>query len=277
MQAFYKMHAPATQVARRFEFSLWPKAWAAALCPTFQSTGLTCNAIGGVMQLSYNDCTFPNSSVIWLGRQALVMSSGTATCGTFPYPGASKSLMRQYVNGAGTSPSSMILTSAFGTTAVIDHATPNLGNFDSAPISAIYNGGYGYQVDYDPSGARSNVTLRERVAVAGSYDHSLNGSLAITETAGAASRTANGTIMVYLNQVQVIGSANFTNVVHSDMCCQPVSGTITTSFSAGVTSPTPQGAPMVGHSESLTFTGCGTARHTDYAGNVSNVILSRCY
>ena len=37
------------------------------------------------------------------------------------------------------------------------------------------------------------------------------------------------------------------------------------------------GQLLVNHSESLTFTGCGTAQYTDFAGTVKDVSLSRCF
>ena len=282
LQASYQMQ-PASQqkttVATSLQNLLWSKAWAAGLCPTFlTAAGPSCSASGSAMTLVYDSCSFGSSVTSWEGRKQLTMSAGAAACGTFPHPGAGGSLYRQFVNAAATSPGVMQITSAYGTLALIDHVTANLSNFDGAAIPTITNGGYGMKVDFDGSGARSAVTIAERVRVIGAYDHSIHGSLTITETSGASSRTANGTVDVYLNIAEVIGTSVFTNVVHSDMCCQPTSGSITTTFAAGSSPPTTAiGLLMVGQSETLTFTGCGTANLVAFDGSTKQVRLSRCF
>lgn len=231
------------------------------------------------MTLLYQDCNFGASSSIWNGKQKLTMSAGAASCGTFPNPGAGGSLYRQFTNASGAAPGVMQIDTSYGTTAFIDHASTNLNNYDGVTIAPIHNGGYGTKVDFNGSGARTAITLGARVMVIGVYGHTITGGLTISESSASASqRTINGSIDVYLNFVQVTGTSVFTNVVHDNMCCQPISGTITTTFAAGTNvAPTAFGATMVGNSETLTFTGCGTANLTGFDGNVKSVQLSRCY
>lgn len=259
---------------------LFPRAWAAGFCPTFlTAAGASCSASGSAMTLSYQDCNFGASTAIWKGKQQLTMSAGSASCGTFPNPGASGSLYRQFVNASASGPGVMQIDTAYGTAAFIDHLSANLNNYDGVTITPIHNGGYGMKVDFNGSGARSAVTLASRVIVTGVYSHTIAGALTISESSASASqRTINGSINVYLNFVQVTGTSVFTNVVHDNMCCQPISGTITTSFAAGGNvAPTAFGATMVGNSETLTFTGCGTANLTGFDVSVKSVQLSRCY
>jgi len=250
-------------------------ALASSLCPTFQTTGLGCAASGSNMWLTDSDCTFSGKAT-WTGVQELTMSSGSAACGTFPNPGASATLYRQVVTASGSSTPGTLQLVSDNATATIDDATNNLGNFDGDSISTIINGGYGSAVHLGSSGTPDSVVLKRRVFVTGSFDHSLDGTLSVSETAGV--RTISGSISVYHNRLKVIGTSNFANVMHSDQCCLPTSGTITTSFSAGSNvSPTLIGSAMVGHSEVLTFTGCGTANLTNTDGSSVSVTLNRCF
>lgn len=277
LQAMYKPQSRMVAKNSLLDFSLWPKAWAAAICPTFLSTGSSCAAAGSTMVLDYDYCQFASSQVVFKGKQALKMSTGSAQCGQFPNPGASQSLYRQFVsNNLATAPSVMYMTSGYGTLAAVDHVTADLSNFDNQTISTIINSGYGMKVDFNASGLRSAITLKERVVVVSSYDHTIDASLSISE--GTGSRSVSGTVKVYLNHVKVVGTSTLSGIVHTDQCCVPTSGTITTAFAAGANvAPTAIGALIAGHSESLTFTGCGTATHTAYDGTVTQVSLSRCF
>lgn len=279
LQAFYKANPQRSPVKKyQLDFSIMPKAWASGFCPTFASISASlCSVSGSTMVLDYDYCNYPASAVVFKGKQAFTMSAGTPACGSFPNPGASASLYRQFVsNAAGTNPSVMFLLSAYGTRAAVDHTSANLSNFDNQVISTVLNGGYGMKIDFNGSGIRSAITLKERVVVVNSYDHTIDASLSIAE--GASSRSVTGTVKVYLNGARIIGNSTLTSIVHNDTCCLPVSGSITTSFSAGTNvAPTAIGSLFVGKSETLTFTGCGTAELQNYSGSVSQVSLSRCF
>lgn len=275
-QALFK--APVNkQNHNAWEFLAPAAAFASNSCPTFLTTGAGCATSGSNMWLTYSSCTF-NGAATWAGVQKISMSSGAASCGTFPYPGASGTLHRQFVSAsASNTPSSVSLLTTNGT-AIIDNSSSNLSNFDNQTITPILNGGYGATISFNSSGARSSITLAHRTYITGVFDHSVTGNLSINESSGASSRVISGTVTVYHNRARVIGTSVFTNVGHQDSCCTPTSGTITTTFSAGANvSPTAIGDLLVGKSESLTFNGCGTAIYTAANGNTSNVTIRRCF
>src|SRR5262245_37435500 len=75
-----------------------PRAYASGTCPTALTLGTVatgCFHSGSSMWLTYSNCTF-RGTVTWAGVQKISMSTGTATCGTFPDPGASGTLYRQF-------------------------------------------------------------------------------------------------------------------------------------------------------------------------------------
>jgi hypothetical protein len=235
------------------------------------------------MWLNYSDCSFGAGQQTWTGTKALIASTGSVACGSFPaVAGSSGTLTRQFVAAASsTTPATASVTlGSTGDSIVMDDASSNLSNYNGDTIATVVNGGYGQQVTFS-SGARTALTLDRRIYVSGKYDHSLEGSLSISETAGASQRTVTGSVTMYHNLLKIIGTAQFNSVVHSDTCCQPISGSITTTFSAATTgnqvAPTTAGAKLVGKSETLTFTGCGTATLQDTRGNTSNVTISRCF
>jgi hypothetical protein len=164
---------------------------------------------------------------------------------------------------------------------VIDDATANLGNFDTGhTVATILGTGYGTRVNFNASGVRASMDIYKHQYVVGGYDHSVEGSLTISEaSAGASSRVLNGTLKVYHNRARIIGTSVFTDVTHSDSCCTPVSGTIETTFSTGqfITTPTVLGSAMVGKKETLVITGCGTANLTNTDGTASAVTLNNCF
>jgi hypothetical protein len=252
----------------------------AAACPTFATTGTDCAASGGTMWLSYSSCKFPGSSATFNGVQALIMSAGTASCGTFPHPGVNSTLKRQYVTASGsTTPSSLVRQNASGTYLTIDNHTTNLSNFDSATLATIVNGGYGVSISFNGVGARDQITFGHRINVVSDFDQTVYGTLNISEsTSSSTSRSVSGSVTVYHNGLQVIGTSTLSNLVHSNTCCLPVSGSITTTFSAGAhVSPTVLGSLYVGKSETLAFTSCGEGRLTKYDGSIVNVSLTRCF
>jgi hypothetical protein len=279
-QAFFHSGAKPSFTSRlaKATFDFVPDALAATSCPTFlTASGNGCTASASSLWLTYASCSF-GGSASWSGTQALIMSGGSAACGTFPNPGASGTLTRQFVTASGGyTPGSATVTTARGISVHLDHATANLGNFDGASIATIANGGYGVQVAFNGSGARSSITLDQRVYVSAIYDHSVSGQATVTESAGASSRTISGSLKVYHNLMRVIGTSTLTNVTHSDNCCYPTGGTITTAFSAGSNvQPSLLGSKVVGKSETLTFTGCGTATLAGADGSSADVTLAHC-
>jgi hypothetical protein len=263
------------------ELSAVPNATAASACPTFKtSEGSGCHASGDAMWLTYSDCSFGASGATWSGVQGIFDSAGSASCKHFPYPSFPGSLVRQFVAASGSSsPGNASLTSAFGTVTQVNHAVSNIGNFNGDAVAPILNGGYGSQVTFDGSGARTSVVLAEEV-VTPTSDHSIDGTLTVAETASASTRTLTGHVTVYHNLLKVIGTATFNNVTHTDGCCLPTSGSISTVFAASSTggpAPTTAGQKYVGQTETLTFTGCGSATLAATDGTTTDVTLSRCF
>jgi len=259
-------------------FDPMPNALAAGLCPTFvSSSGSGCSASGSSMYLTYTACSFTGVAT-WNGVQELSMSSGTASCGTFPNPGASGTLYRQFVTSSGVNTAGSATVAAGGVTETIDDATANLGNFDGDTIAAVNpNSGYGDAVLFNSAGARTSLTFGHHISVTGDFDHSLSGALSITETAGAASRSVSGKVTLYHNLLKVIATSTI-DVVHENICCLPVSGKISTVYSAGSNvNPTNAGSAYVGKTEVMTFTGCGTATLQKIDGTTSNVNILRCF
>jgi hypothetical protein len=279
-QARMSYMLPTTLVASvRQALSPLPQASAAnQFCPTFKDTGSSCSTSGSSMWLNYSDCTFTGRAE-WNGVQQITMSSAnTAACGAFPNPGASSTLYRQFVQSVGGSVAGQVTITADGVEGTVDDATANLGNFNLDPIAATNpNGAYGAAVSFNASDARSSLNIAHHLTIAGVLDHSVTGTLAITEVPGADSRLINGSVKVYHNLLRVIGTSTFAQVTHKDICCLPVGGVITTQFTAGTVAPTVAGEKYVGKSEVLTFTGCGTATLQAVDGTVSNVTLNRCF
>ena len=255
-----------------------PRASADAYCPTFKTVGTGCTTSGGTMWLNYDSCSF-KGDVSWTGTQAITMSTGTAACGTFPNPGANATLYRQFVQGVSSTAAGSASLTYNSKSATIDDESANLSNFDGDTLTPTNpNTGYGAAITFDSSGARSSIALGHHISVAGDFDHSVSGTLSISETAGATSRTITGSVKVYHNLMRVVGTSTFNDVLHNDVCCLPISGSITTVFSAGTNvSPTRVGLLAVGKTETLTFTGCGTASLESYDGSVVDVTLNRCF
>ena len=255
-----------------------PSALATNSCQTFRTTGAGCAITSGSMWLSYSACSFGNSLATWNGTQKIEMSSGVAACGTFPNPGASNYLVRQFVSASlATTPGSATRTAPDGVTVTVDDGVANLANFDGQTIPAIANGGYGTKVTLNGSGGRSAIQIGHRIYSTGNFDHSVSGSLNVTETAGAGSRTVSGSVVVFHNVLKVVGTSTFNSVSHTDTCCLPVSGFITTAFAAGANvAPTTAGSAFVGKTETLTFTGCGSGTLTDTTGASKTVTLNHC-
>jgi len=271
----------ALQKPKSSNLNFIPEAYASdrVQCPKFSTTSSGCVASGSTMWLTLSSCSRANTGATWAGVEALTKSSGNATCGNFPTPPVNGTLIRQFVTAAsGTTPGTASRTDEKGVQVTIDDATANLGNFDNDVISTVANSGYGTIVSFNGSGARTGMVIKKRLIATGKYDHSVNGTLTITEaTSGSSSRTITGSIVTYHNIAKIKATSTFNSVTHVDSCCTPVSGSITTAFSAGTATPTAQGLAMVGKTETMLFTGCQTATLTAFDGTVSSVNLTHCF
>jgi len=270
--------SPTLMASIKQNIGFLPNAFADALCPTFKSTS-GCDASGDSMWLSYDNCSFGGART-WNGVQELI-STATASCGTFPNPGANGNLIRQIVASSGSpTPGMATITAGDGSSlGTIDDATANLGNFDLQTIATVVNGGYGAKISFGSNGMRDALSLNRHVVVDGVFNHSVTGNLAVAESVNSpTTRTLSGSVTVYHNLLKVVGTSTFNDVIHEDSCCFPVGGNISTVFAAGSNvAPTSAGLAVVGKSESLTFTGCGTAVYQSFDGSTANVTLNRCF
>ncbi len=266
-------------------FSLWrelsviPQAMASVVCPSFKSAqNAGCDAGGSSLWIMLSNCVRGSGTTEWNGTEAMTMSSGAAACQSFPNPGASGALYTQIVQGdRSTSPGTITLTSPEGFHFYLDDETANLGNFNGDTIPYVEGTGYGRKVTFDASGNRSSLTVADHQWNVGSYNHSIVGTVNLSES-GSQQTITGGTITFYHNSEKIIGTSTFTSVVHDDSCCVPISVEITTTFSAGNFTPVGQGTKMVGKSETLTFTGsCGSATLLNTDGTTQSVTLTRCY
>jgi hypothetical protein len=110
----------------------------------------------------------------------------------------------------------------------------------------------------------SGVTLYRHVLTTSAAD----GGTALTLSGG----NVSGTVITY-HQLAKVKATSVINVGMSAGCCTPTSGTVTTTFN---TSASGALAKYSGATETLTFTGCGTATYTGPEGYTGNVSLTHC-
>jgi hypothetical protein len=206
----------------------------------------------------------------WTGTLQIGDATGVS-CGAFP----TTTLTRQFVTSLTDSTPDAGLRVANGITVELDHKTANLGNYEGDTIVPTIGAGYGEQVTWT-NNVRTAVQVSQRIYSVGLFDHSLVGSVAISEAADGESRTATGTVTFYQNLLRVKGASTFNNVVYNNSCCDPISGSVTTVYAATSQSGT-AGQALDGKSESITFTSCGLATFTAVDGTTTNVSLTQCY
>jgi hypothetical protein len=249
-------------------------AVAGTACPTYASTS-NCTSASDVMTLTYGTCSFSGSAAVWSGAQVLTLTgSTTVPCGgTSPVPsGFGGTLTRTF-----TDPTTR--TAASGTVVQVSNTADSVFTtaYSSAPTVTLPTGGIAISFT---SGSRSGITINGVNLIAGTsagvakFNHSLTSSLV---GLSGTNLTNGATVTVYHNLLKIKATATLNNVAFSSGCCTPTSGSISTAFTAvsGVT-PTVAGSLFVGNSETLTFTGCGTATYTGPEGYSGNVTLAHC-
>jgi hypothetical protein len=110
------------------------------------------------------------------------------------------------------------------------------------------------------------------------WDHTVSTATPVNiaiANAGTATETrtiaVNSSITVQHNILQATATSLVTQalVLEPGTCsCGPTSGQLTTTYTSG--------AGYTGKSETMTFTGCGTAKFVDTNGNSADVTLARC-
>jgi hypothetical protein len=228
----------------RPSFSLIPDAFASTACPTLGSGGTGCAYSSGTYTMTYSGCSFGSASATWNGSQTIaVAGSGSFACGTFPTSGLT-SVTRSF--GSGTT-----RTSAAGTVVTVGSTGSTV-------------------VDWS-GGTRTSIAINNFTVSSSKFDHIISTSSPLTISAGVVS----GTVTTNHVLAQATGTSTFNNVTLSDSCCTPVSGSITTAFTAYGSNALSQ--KFNGKSETLTFTGCGTATYTGPEAYSGNVTLGHCF
>jgi hypothetical protein len=189
-------------------------------------------------------------------------------------------------------------TGSLGTNHFTANTTANaFGNFDgdvfpTTPIAGCTAGCS--QVTF-ASGVRTQISFLHHLSANGAFlefdqttfTGTLSGTPAITPTitpiaiatdsAGTRTITA-GTVTTFNNLANVYGVSTLENLVFNNQCCTPISGTISTRFAAGQAAANALTAFYVtGISETLTFSGCGTAVLTSTTGTASQVNINHCF
>ncbi len=261
-------HVP--EIRSGFDLLDWvPDVYASGICPTLATTSSPgCVSGTNSAALTYSSCSFGTSSATWSG--VLEVAGTGVVCGSFP----TATVTRQFVVAAGGAAHTGTRTTSTGKVVTIDHSTADLGNYESDTISTIVNSGYGTSVTI-AGGVRTGVVVKQRMSST-LFDVSVNGTLTVSETASASSRTVSGTVTTYHNLLKVKGTAVFSSVVYSNSCCTPVSGTIDTTL-ASTSASGAAGEALDGKTEKLVFRSCGLATATNTEGVASTVALTGCY
>ena len=239
-------------------------AEAGTTCPTIASgTVANCSVSANTATLTYSNCSYSSSAAVWNGTQFVAFTGATPVCGS-AFPSAMSSVTRTFSLGTSR-------TSAAGVGVIIDTtgaATAADGNVYSGGTTVSFSGG-----------------LRTQIAIAGLNLNSTRFRHTVTTNAGGSplvisngNTITSGTVITFHNLAHLKASSSFTNVAFKAGCCTPTSGTITTTFStiSGVT-PSTLGAKMNGTTETLVFTGCGTANYEGLDGTNGLVSLGHCF
>jgi len=261
---------------------------AAPTCPNFRTTeGAGCTSNGETYWLNYPSCQFSTDGATYLGIQAIKMTNPAsgATCGSRPSPTDGQTVIRRLVSAISdpTAATATITSAAAQTT--IDTASANLTNFDDATLSTLSDGGWGVETTFEGIlKKRNHLKLAYRLILTDSAtstvvaDRTIHGDFSIDEAVLAGTLTITGSLSAYHNLLKIIGTTQLTALTISSSCWLPVSGTIQTTFSAGANvPPTSSGTARVGKTETLTFTGCGTASLTAFDGTVTTVTVPDGY
>jgi hypothetical protein len=255
---------------------LEPTAEAGQVCPSFATPSVAgCTQVSSnTLQFSYTDCHFGSSTAVWNGilQEVDPSGSGTFMCGSYP----TNSYSRQFVTASSVPGSGTRITST-GTTVTIDDVTSNLGNFNSANVNANVSTGYGDNITLGGANEIESITVNRHISSTGLFDYSITG----TVNAAPSEKITNGwsvtgSVTVYNNTATAVGSSAFNSVIYQPSCCLPTSGSIQTTYQSTANS-TATGLALQGKSETLTFTGCGTATLSSTAGLVTQVSEVNCF
>jgi hypothetical protein len=202
----------------------------------------------GAGEVTYSDCSFPNSTAVWNGG---VTFTGTST-----------DVTRAIADGT-------TRTATSGTVVTVNTTGSDLTPFQTGATAP--SGG----TTWTPSSLAINGVDLIAASSGGTelFDHIITTNSADGGTTlSISSGNVTGTVIVY-HQLARVKATSVVNVTFSSGCCLPTSGTITTTFD---TSDSRALAKFSGATETLTITGCGTANYTGPEGYSGAVALNHC-
>jgi hypothetical protein len=264
--------------ALRAGFSV-PEALAAVVCPTIGGSAAGCS-VGGTGNLTLtmtygSGCSFGSSAATWTGAQLITFSTGTPSCSSFPtgFTGTVQRTFAAVVSGSGSNAPTRVAPS--GTSVVIDTSGAS-----AAADGHSYSGGT--TVTF-ASGVRTQIAVNgiNYTGVSPSGKTIFSHSMTTSPVGGSSTPltisngVVNGTVTTFHNLVKIVATSTLSNVAFTAGCCQPTSGTITTTFAA-ISGVTPVKTGFVGSTETLTFTGCGTGTYSGPEGYSGAVTLAHC-
>jgi hypothetical protein len=239
-----------------------PSVWPPNSCPNIRTAnGSGCDtASPGSIYLTYKSCTFPGSTSVFNGVNALFTTLGTLNCGSFPQLGDDTPLGHQF---AGT------VTSASGTVVTVSATHDNYTGTNRGDVGevALFSGN---------QRVTANIYAMKFVAT-GKFNYTVvqHDGMGLRINSSGSASTLNGRLFVHHNLERVTGTTQFKNVLYKTGCCQPLSGTITTDFLVSINGN--ENSSLNHTHEKMTFDGiCGQATLTDVKGNSSTVILPFC-
>lgn len=186
------------------------------------TSGVTCTPLTNLIVFSYNFCSFYGSNSVWTGTQVLALTSGTTpmVCNTFPGFQPGDILVRTF--GPNTL-RTFYSGTANGTFVLLE--TSNLTNGWSTPTQTR-----GETIVFGAVGARTITINGLHVAYEIPnyviWDHMIT-STDMAVSAGDA--VTSGTVTVQMNKTREVATASVAGLTFTG-CCQPISGTITTTF-----------------------------------------------
>jgi hypothetical protein len=223
-------------------------AYASTSCPTFS---------GSTTTLTYSDCSFSGSSAVWNGSVAYTVASPNVTREVTT--GTTRTASSGTVVTINTTGSGMTPFTASGASAVSGGTTATLSG--SSVTGVAING-----VNF-VAASSSGSTLFNHLLTTSSAD----GGVALTKSGSQWS----GTVVTFHQLVKVIATSTLTNLTFSSGCCLPTGGSISTSFNTTYASSTFI-SKYNGQTETLTFTGCGTATYSGPESTATSVTLNHC-
>ena len=228
------------------ELELEKSAEASNTCSYYTTAErLACSEGTAQSPITYSDCSFSGSSAVWNGGVSLTCASGSIT---------------RIVNDGTTRMNS------FGRTLTI-HTSAATG-YSGSGFTLSGSGGTTWTA--------SNLTINGVELVTDAYDHTLQSSTLTRSVSGAGSSqtvTYSGTVTLYHNKVKITATSQLTGLTLTPgSCCMPTGGTITTTFSGTSL----LGSKYDGATETLQFTGCGTATYSGPEGYSGTVSVTNC-